>query len=157
MKKKVDSNILAQNKKAFHDYNVLEKFEAGIVLFGDEVKALRLGSGNLKGAFVDVENEEAFLNGMHVSKYKKSSRKELEPVRKRKLLLHKKEILKILGNLNEKGTTAIPLSVYLKNGLIKITVGICRGKKLYDKRATIKKREQKLEISRELKKFKNSL
>lgn len=148
---------LAKNKKAFHDYEILEKYEAGIVLLGDEVKSIRSGLANLKGSFIDVENEEAFINNMHISKYKKSARKELDPARKRKLLLHKKEILAILRNLEQKGITATPLEIYLKNGLIKITVGICRGKKLYDKRETIRKREQNLEINRELKKFKNLL
>ena len=148
---------MAKNKKAFHDYEILEKYEAGIVLLGDEVKSIRSGLLNLKGSYVDVENEEAFVNNIHISRYKKSSLKELDSIRKRKLLLHKNQILVLLRNLEQKGTTVVPLEIYLKGGLIKIQVGICRGKKLYDKRETIRKREQDLEINRELKKFKNLL
>lgn len=150
-KEKIKS--LAKNKKAFHDYEILEKYEAGIVLNGDEVKSIKSGQANLKGAFVDVENGESFVNGVHVPKYKNSSRKEFDPTRKRKLLLHKREILKIDRAISQKGVTAIPLKLYLKGGLIKVVVGICRGKKLYDKRETLKKRGQELEIKRQLKRF----
>lgn len=155
--KTAKAKSVTKNKKAFHDYEILEKYEAGLVLLGDEVKSVRAGLLNLKGSFVDTEKEEAFLNNVHISKYKNSARTDLDPVRKRKLLLHKKEILKILAALNQKGVTAVPLEVYLKGSLIKITLGICRGKKLYDKRETIKKREQNMEIKRELKKLKNLL
>ncbi|MFA6992544.1 MAG: SsrA-binding protein SmpB [Candidatus Gracilibacteria bacterium] len=158
MKKKIlENTALAKNKKAYHDYEILEKYEAGVVLFGDEVKSIKNGSLNLKGAFVDTFNEESFLNNAHVSRYKNSSRTDLDPKRKRKLLLHKKEIFKIAQELEQKGITAIPLEVYLKKGLIKITVGLCRGKKLYDKRESIKKRENTREMERELKKFRNAL
>jgi SsrA-binding protein len=145
---------LAKNKKAYHDYHILEDFEAGIVLNGDEVKSIKKSQANLKGAYVDVEKDEAYLNEAHVSHYKFSSKKEQEPTRKRKLILHKKEIYKIEGQINEKGTTAIPLEFYTKKGLIKIKIGICRGKKLYDKRADLKKKDQKIEIDRQLKSLK---
>jgi len=144
---------LSKNKKAFHDYEILDTYEAGIVLNGDEVKAIRNGLANLKGAFVDVFREECFLNEAHISKYKFSSRKEFLATRKRKLILHKKEIYKIDAAINQKGITAIPLEIYLKKGLIKISVGICRGKKLYDKRETLKKKDQDMEVRRQMKKF----
>lgn len=159
MKKKEqpESAVLAKNKKAYHDYEILEKYEAGVVLLGDEVKSIKSGSLNLKGAFVDTFNGESFLNSVHVSRYKNSSRVDMDPKRKRKLLLHKKEIFRIAQELEQKGITAIPLEVYLKKGLIKITVGLCRGKKLYDKRESLKKREHTREMERELKKFRNAL
>lgn len=144
---------LIKNKKAFHDYEILESYEAGIVLNGEEVKSIRAKQANLKGSFVDVLNEEAFLNGVHISRYKFSSNKTYDPVRKRKLILHKKEITKLWQFINQKGITATPLEMYLKKGLIKVTVGICRGKKLYDKRESLKKREIDLDLKRQLKNF----
>lgn len=147
----------AKNKKAFHDYEILEQYEAGIALNGDEVKSIKDGQCNLKGGFIDVtantENPQAYLNEMHVSRYKNSSRTEHNPTRKRKLLLHNREIVAIFTAISQKGVTAIPLELYGKKGLIKLKIGICRGKKLYDKRATIKKREQELEIKRQLKRY----
>ena len=143
----------SKNKKAFHDYHILEEYEAGIVLNGDEVKSIKAGQANLKGSFVDVHNEEAFMNEAHVSTYKQSSRKESNPTRKRKLILHKKQILKIDQAVSEKGVAAIPLELYSKKGLIKLKLGICRGKKLYDKRQDLKKRSQEIEIRRQLKKY----
>lgn len=145
------SKSYSQNKKALHDYEVLESFEAGIVLNGDEVKSIKGSQANLKGAFVDVTNDEAFINEMHVSKYKNSARKEFEPTRKRKVLLRKKEIAKIEAAITQKGVTAIPLELYAKKGLIKLKIGICRGKKLYDKRDALKKRDQEIEIKRQFK------
>ncbi len=145
--------IFARNKKAYHDYEVLETFEAGIVLTGGEVKAIRASLANLKGAFVDVFNGEAFMNEAHISHYKFDSDKNYNPARKRKLILHKKEIAKISASINEKGITAIPLELYKKGGLIKLKIGICRGKKLYDKRETLKKRSQEMEIKKQLKKY----
>jgi SsrA-binding protein len=142
---------LSKNKKAFHDYEILESFEAGIVLTGEEVKSIRDSQINLKGSFIDVFNEEAFMNEAHVSRYKFSSSKEYNPTRRRKLILHKKETHKIDGAISQKGVTAIPLEVYLKKGLIKIAVGICRGKKLYDKRDSLKKRDQKRDIDNAIK------
>lgn len=143
----------AKNKKAYHDYEILEDYEAGIALNGDEVKSIKASQVNLKGSFVDIHNEEAFINDAHVSHYKQSARKEYDPTRKRKLLLHKKEIEKIDRAISEKGVTAIPLELYSKQGLIKVKIGICRGKKLYDKRNSIKKREQNIEIRRQMKRY----
>ena len=144
---------LAKNKKAYHDYEVLKTYDTGIVLNGDEVKSIKAGQANLKGSFADITNEEAFINEAHVSRYKHSSRKSHDPTRKRKLILHKKEILKIAQQINEKGVTAIPLELYLKGGLIKLKIGICHGKKLYDKREVLKKRAQEMEIKKQLKKL----
>lgn len=152
-KKEHEFTSYSKNKKAFHDYEVLEKYEAGLVLFGDEVKAIKGGLVNLKGSFVDTSREEAYVNGLHISKYKQSSRHDLDPLRKRKLILHKKEILKIEKAIDQQGVTAIPLELYDKKGLIKLQMGICRGKKLYDKRETLKKRDQEREIDKQLKKF----
>lgn len=144
----------SKNKKAFHDYEILETFEAGIVLNGDEVKSIKNSQANLKGAYIDIQNEEAYLNEAHISIYKFSSRQNSDPVRKRKLILHKKEIAKIDQSISQKGITAIPLELYSKKGLIKLNIGICRGKKLHDKRDTLKKRSQEIEIQRKLSNFK---
>lgn len=143
----------AKNKKAYHDYQILDEYEAGIVLNGDEVKSIKDNQINLKGAFVDVWSGQAFMNAAHISRYEMSSRKDYDPVRKRKLILHKKEIAKIDQAISEEGVTAIPLEVYPKKGLIKIKIGICRGKKLYDKRETLKSRDQEMEIKKQLKRF----
>ncbi len=147
------SKLYAKNKKAFHDYEILETFEAGIVLNGDEVKSIKASQANLKGSFVDVEKEEAFINEAHVSKYKHSARKHFDPTRKRKLLLRKPQIEKIEQAITQEGVTAVPLELYAKQGLIKAKIGICRGKKLHDKRDVLKKRSQEMEIKRELKKY----
>ena len=151
--KKPARKSLSKNKKAFHDYEILEKFEAGIVLNGDEVKSIRASQANLKGSFVDVWEDEAYMNEAHISRYKNSSRKTNEPTRKRKLLLKKRETLKIANAVNEKGIAVIPLELYLKGGLIKLELGIGRGKKLHDKRDTLKRRAQDIEINRQLKKY----
>lgn len=148
------TKTVAQNRKAYHDYEVLDKYEAGIMLNGDEVKSIKAGQINLRGAFIDTFKEEAFLNEAHVSRYKNSARLEYNPTRKRKLLLHKNQILKIEAEMSQKGITVTPLEVYLKNGYIKILIGICRGKKLHDKREDLKKRDQEMEIKRALKKYK---
>ena len=142
------SQLYAKNKKAFHDYEILETFEAGIVLNGDEVKSIKANQANLKGSYVDVHNEEAFLNEAHISRYKHSSRKTHDPTRKRKLLLKKSQIEKIDQLINQKGITATPLELYAKQGLIKLKIGICRGKKLHDKRETLKKRTQERDALR---------
>lgn len=147
------SKSYAKNKKAFHDYHILEEFEAGIVLNGDEVKSIKGSQANLKGAFVDVIGEDAIMNEVHISHYKNSARKELNPTRNRKLILHKKEIHSIATAIHEKGVTCIPLELYGKGGLIKVRIGICRGKKLYDKRETLKKRSQEIDIKRQMKKY----
>ncbi len=143
----------SKNKKAFHDYEILQEFEAGIVLNGDEVKSIKGNLANLKGSFVDVHNGEAFINEAHISRYKHSARKTTNPTRKRKLILHKKEINKIEQEISTKGVTAIPLELYSKKGLIKLRVGICRGKKLHDKRETLKRRSQEMDIKRQLKNY----
>lgn len=143
----------SKNKKAYHDYEILETFEAGIVLNGDEVKSIKASQVNLKGSFVDVANGEAFLNETHVSRYKQSSRPNFDPTRKRKLILHKKEIDQIAAAISQKGITAISLELYSKQGLIKLKIGLCRGKKLYDKRETLRRKDQELEIKRQLKRF----
>lgn len=144
------STSYSKNKKAFHDYIVLDTFEAGIALQGDEVKSIKQAQVNLKGAYVDIDKEEAFVNEMHITRYDRSSNFAYEPTRKRKLILHKKEIIKIGKILAEKGVTAIPLELYAKKGLIKVSIGLCKGKKLFDKRETLKKRSQDLEIKRQL-------
>ena len=151
--KKPETTSLSKNKKAFHDYEILEGFEAGIVLLGDEVKSIRAGQINLKGSFINTLNEEAFLNDAHLPKYKFSSNQAYDPVRKRKLILHKNEIAKIDQAISQKGVTAIALEMYLKKGLIKVSIGICRGKKLYDKRASLKKHDVDLDIKRQLKDY----
>ncbi len=144
----------SKNKKAYHDYQILEDFECGIVLSGDEVKSIRENQANLKGGFVDVsEQEEAYLNNAHIAQYSHSSNKAYDPTRKRKLILHKKEIEKIAQAVHEKGITAVPLEFYSKKGLLKLKVGLCKGKKLYDKRETLKKKSQELDIKRQLKGF----
>jgi len=150
-KKPTTSSQLSKNKKAFHDYEILEQFEAGIILNGDEVKSIKAGQANLKGGFIDVQNEKPYLNEIHVSRYKNSSRPSHNPSAKRELLLHKKETANINAQISQKGVTAIPLELYLKGGLIKLKIGICRGKKLYDKRETLKRKDQNIEINRQLK------
>jgi SsrA-binding protein len=147
------SKSYAKNKKALHDYEVLETFEAGIVLNGDEVKSIKNNQANLQGSFVDVENDQAYMNEAHVSRYKHSAQSSYEPTRKRKLILHKKEIYKIHQEISQKGITAIPLKLYAKGGLIKLKIGICRGKKLHDKRDILRKKSQEMEIKRQLKRF----
>jgi SsrA-binding protein len=148
-----DKKVLAKNKKAYFDYEVLDKIEAGIQLSGSEVKSCREGKANFKGAFVDVFNRECFVNEMHISRYRHSSEQDYKPTRKRRLLLHKREIEKLGSKLNETGVTAIPLEIYLKGVIIKCLIGICRGKKKFDKRETLKKRSQDLEVKRSVKKF----
>ena len=143
----------AKNKKALHDYEILDSFEAGIVLNGDEVKSIKASQANLKGSYVDVVNDEAFINEAHVSRYSHSSRGTHDPTRKRKLILHKREIQKIEEAIGQKGVTCIPIELFPRKGLIKLNIGICRGKKLYDKRDTLKKRDQEIEIKRQLKRY----
>lgn len=143
---------LAKNKKAFHDYEILETFEAGIQLLGPEVKSCKASNCNLKGSFVDIDNKhEVWLNEAHISPYKFANKANPNPTRKRKLLLHEKEIQKILKQLNETGTTCVPLEMYTKGGIIKVKIALVKGKKLYDKRSDLKKRAQDLDIARALK------
>lgn len=133
--------LIASNKKAFHDYHVLDKFEAGIGLTGTEVKSLRAGAVNLKDSYVQFKNGEAFLHGAHISPYSHGNLQNHDPERTRKLLLHRREIDKLQGQVVEKGLTVVPLRLYFKGGRVKAELGVVRGKKLYDKRETEKKRE----------------
>lgn len=154
MVQKKPESTLAQNKKAFAEYEVLEKLEAGIVLSGAEVKSVRDSQINLKGSFVEVSAAgEAWTRNIHISPYKQSPQKDYSPTQKRKLLLHKKEILNLLKNLETKGVTIIPLDFHLNRNRIKVTIGICRGKKKYDRREELKQKAQNLEIKRTLKRY----
>lgn len=143
--------VVAQNKKAWHDYFVKESFEAGISLFGTEVKSVRMGRVNLKDAWCDINNGELLLKGMHISPYEKGNIFNREPLRDRKLLMHKREILRLYGLVKQEGLTVIPLSVYFKGPIVKLEIGLCKGKKLYDKRESIAKRDTSREIDRSLK------
>lgn len=143
--------LIAQNKKAWHDYFIEEKFEAGIVLHGTEVKSLRLGKCNLKESFIRVQNGEAFIYNMHISPYEKGNIFNKDPLRTRKLLLHKREINKLLGAVTIQGYTIVPLKVYLKGSLVKLEIGIAKGKKLYDKRQDIAKKDQRREAEKQFK------
>ena len=147
--KKQGGKIIAQNKKAWHDYFVDEKYEAGIALFGTEVKSIRAGAVNLKDSYCSVKDGELFVLGMHISPYEKGNIFNREPRRERKLLMHKREIMKINGMLTQKGYTLVPLSG--KN--VKVELGLCRGKKLYDKRDAIAAKEVNREIDRKMKEF----
>ena len=151
--KKQDKNGLetvARNKKAYHDYFVLESFEAGIELFGTEVKSVRQGKINLKDAWCSIEGGELFVNGMHISPYEFGNIFNRDPMRKRRLLMHKREINRLYGTLKQDGLTLIPLSAYFNRGRLKIQVGLCKGKKLYDKRESIARKDAEREAAREL-------
>ena len=148
---KESMKLVANNKKAYHDYFVDEKFEAGLVLHGTEVKSLRLGKCSIKEAFIRIENGEVWVYGMHISPYEMGNIFNKDPLRPKKLLLHKYEINKLLGKIKEKGFTLVPLQVYFKDGKAKIEMGLCRGKKLYDKRQDIAKKDQRREHEREFK------
>ena len=151
MAKKSGMKLIANNKKAYHDYFILETYEAGIALHGTEVKSLRMGKCSIKEAFIRVENEEVYVYGMHISPYEKGNIFNKDPLRVRKLLLHKSEIRKLLGKTKEKGMTLVPLKVYFKDSLVKVEIGLAKGKKLYDKRQDIAKKDQKREAQREFK------
>ena len=146
-----ESKTIATNKKAFHDYFVEEALEAGIELCGTEVKSLRQGGVNLKDAWCGIDDGEIFVNGMHISPYEKGNIFNKDPLRVRKLLLHKCEIMKLNGKIAEKGYTLMPLQVYFKGSLVKVQVGLARGKKLYDKRADIAKKDQRRELEKDFK------
>lgn len=152
-KTKMKDAPLAQNKKARHDYQILETLEAGLVLTGTEIKSVRERRINLKDGFAQIHNGEAWLMNVHISEYTQGNRFNHDPLRARKLLLHKKEIQKLTGQTSEKGITIVPLKVYLKHGFAKVLLGIAKGKHDYDKRETIKKREQEREIRRTLKNY----
>lgn len=152
MAEKPQSNTtIAQNKKAYHDYFVLETYEAGIELVGTEVKSLRQGKCNLKDAWCSIDGGEIFVNGMHISPYEHGNIFNRDPLRKRKLLMHRKEIMKLFGTAKQDGLTLIPLSVYFKKGRAKVNVGLCKGKKLYDKRDVAAKKEAQRNIERGMK------
>ena len=143
--------LVAGNKKAYHEYFVDEKYEAGIVLHGTEVKSLRLGQCSIKEAFIRIEDAEVWVYGMHVRPYEKGKIFNKDPLRTKKLLLHKSEINKLLGKVKERGYAIVPLEVYFKDGRAKMEIGLCRGKKLYDKRADIAKKDMKREAERDFK------
>lgn len=145
---KGEGKVVAQNKKARHDYHVEETFEAGIVLQGTEIKSIRAGRANLKDSFARVQNGELFLLNMHISPYEQGNRYNHDPLRTRKLLLHRKEINKLLGATKEQGYSIVPLKMYLKNGFAKLLIGLAKGKKHYDKRDDLKKKDAKREIER---------
>jgi len=140
--------VIAQNKKARHDYFIEETYEAGIVLTGTEVKSIRLGKVNLKDSYADVKGGEVFLHNMHISPYEKGNIFNKDPLRSRKLLLHKREINKLIGYTQQKGLTLVPLNIYLKRGLVKVELAVARGKKLYDKREDAARRDARREIER---------
>lgn len=148
---KKENNTVATNKKAYHDYFVLEKYEAGIELFGTEIKSIRAGRVNLKDSFCSVDDGEMFVIGMHISPYDMGNRFNRDPLRKKKLLLHKKEIMKLFGESQQQGLSIIPLELYIKNGRAKLSIGLCKGKKLYDKRAVQAKKDANRTIEREFK------
>ncbi|AJO21922.1 SsrA-binding protein SmpB [Weizmannia coagulans] len=148
---KGEGKVLAQNKKASHDYFIEETYEAGIVLQGTEIKSIRAGRVNLRDSFARVENGEVFVYGMHISPYEQGNRYNHDPLRPRKILLHKKEIDRLAGVTKEKGYALIPLKIYIKNGYAKVLVGLARGKKNYDKRESMKKKEAAREIERAFK------
>lgn len=143
--------LVANNKKAYHDYFIEEKYEAGLALHGTEVKSLRMGKCSIKEAFVRIEQGEVFVYGMHVSPYEKGNIFNKDPLRVKKLLLHRKEINKLMGRIAEKGFTLVPLQVYFKDGKAKVEIGLAKGKKLYDKRQDIAKKDQRREAEKELK------
>jgi SsrA-binding protein len=147
----MNEKIICNNKKAFHDYFIEEKIEAGMVLQGTEVKSLRAGKANLNDAFMMVRNGEAFLHNLNISAYDFGNRQNHQPDRQRKLLLHRKEIDKIFGRIREQGYAAIPLRLYFKKGLVKVEIGLAKGKKLYDKREDLKKKDTQRELSQVLK------
>lgn len=143
--------LVANNKKAYHDYFIEEKYEAGLVLHGTEVKSMRMGKCSVKEAFIRIENGEAYVYGMHVSPYEKGNIFNRDPLRVRKLLLHKQEISKLSGKMSEKGYTLVPLQVYFKDGRAKMEIGLAKGKKNYDKRQDIAKKDQRREAEKEFK------
>ena len=151
MAKTSGTKLIANNKKARHDYFVEDTFEAGIVLHGTEVKSLRQGHCSIKEAFIGIDDGEAFIHQMHISPYEKGNIFNKDPLRVRKLLLHRSEISKMAGQIKQKGYTLIPLKVYFRGSLVKVEIGLCRGKKLYDKRNDIAKKDQKREAQREFK------
>lgn len=150
-KSKEPQKLIANNKKAYHDYFIDETYEAGIELHGTEVKSMRMGKCSIKESFIRIENGEIYVYGMHVSPYEKGNIFNKDPLRVKKLLMHKYEINKLAGKVAEKGYTLVPLQVYFKNGRVKTQIGLARGKKLYDKRQDIARKDQRRETEREFK------
>lgn len=145
---KGSGKLIAQNKKAYHDYFIEETYEAGIVLTGTEIKSIRAGRVNLKDSYAQIKDGEVFLIGMHISPYEQGNRFNHDPERTRKLLLHKREINKLVGETKQAGYSLVPLKIYLKNGYAKVLLGLAKGKKKYDKREELKRKEAKREIER---------
>ena len=143
--------LIANNKKAYHDYFIEDTFEAGVELFGTEVKSLRQGHCSIKEAFIHIENGEVIIYGMHVSPYEKGNIFNKDPLRPKRLLMHKKEIMRLLGKIKEKGYTLVPVKVYFKGSLVKVEIALARGKKLYDKRQDIAKKDARREAERDFK------
>lgn len=143
--------LVANNKKAYHDYFIDDKYETGIELYGTEVKSIRMGKCSIKEAFVRIENGQVYIYGMHISPYEKGNIFNKDPLRQRKLLMHRREIDKLLSKIKEKGFTLVPLQVYFKGSLVKVEIGLARGKKLYDKRDDIAKKDAKREMERRFK------
>ena len=151
----MSSKVIATNRKAWHEYHILEKYEGGMVLYGSEVKAIREGKANIKEAYVRFINNELFAVGMHIGKYSNEGYSTHSPIRDRKLLLHKKELLKIRKMVDEKGKTLIPLSLYLKGGRVKVEFGLAQGKKIWDKRKTKMEKDVKRQVDRAMKNYNN--
>ena len=151
MAKEKGSRLIANNKKAYHDYFIEETYEAGIALHGTEVKSLRMGKCSVKESFIRIENDEVYIYGMHISPYEKGNIFNKDPLRVRRLLMHKTEIRRLESKLAEKGLTLVPLQVYFKGSLVKVEVGLARGKKLYDKRQDIAKKDARREVERDYK------
>ena len=150
-KEKSAFKLIANNKKAYYDYFIEDKYEAGISLYGTEIKSLRMGKCSIKESYIRIENNEVYIIGMHVSPYEKGNIFNRDPLRSRKLLLHKYEIRKLIGKLAEQGYTLVPLQVYLKGSLVKVEIGLAKGKKLYDKRQDIAKKDMRREAEKEFK------
>ena len=151
MAKEKGSRLIANNKKAYHDYFIEEKYEAGIALHGTEVKSLRMGKCSIKESFIRIEQDEVYIYGMHISPYEKGNIFNKDPLRVRKLLMHRFEIRRLQAKIAEKGYTLVPLQVYFKNSLVKVEIGLAKGKKLYDKRQDIAKKDQMREAQRDFK------
>lgn len=148
----MDKKVISTNRKAFHDYLIFDKFVAGIVLTGTEIKSIRKGMLNLKDSFAKIEDNEIFIYNMHISPYEQGNRYNHEPDRVRKLLLKKQEILKMLGKIKKESYTIVPLELFLSHGYAKLEIGLAKGKKLYDKRETLVKKTQDRDIARQMKK-----
>ena len=148
---KNEKKLIANNKKVYHDYFIEDTYEAGIVLHGTEVKSLRMGKCSIKESFLRIENGEMMIYGMHISPYEKGNIFNKDPLRTRKLLLHKSEIMKLVGKVKEKGFTLVPIEVYFRDGRAKMLIGLAKGKKLYDKREDIAKKDMKREAERDFK------